>query len=281
MSLFDETVPLYQEPGYQEPPYQEPGYQEPPYQEPGYQEPPYQEPGYQEPPYQSRGYQETLYQAPSGEEPSYRTNPVYPSYEKPVAAQQGREKKKKKGGASTVLILVLSIVAVALTCALVVLCIHTFGGKKPDEEKVAEREERASTDYEESSEETESETALRETESLPPSVETVPPSSAPQTFPLPETVEAVSEYILPNSNSTYLTEADLATLTKEELRLARNEIYARHGRKFKDSGLNDYFMGKSWYTPLVEADRFNENVFNDYEAANRKLIADYEKKMGY
>ncbi len=225
-------------------------------------------------------YQEPLYQAPPSREPSYRVNPVYPSYENPVSGQQVPE-KKKKGGASTVLIIVLSVVAVALTCAVVVLCIHTFGGKKPDGEKVAGKEEENSTAYEESAEEIESETGRREPESMPPSVETAPSFSVPPTSSVPETMEVVSEYILPNSNSAYLTEADLAALTKEELRLARNEIYARHGRKFKDSGLNDYFMGKSWYTPLIEADRFNESVFNDYEAANRKLIADYEKKMGY
>ena len=70
-------------------------------------------------------------------------------------------------------------------------------------------------------------------------------------------------------------------LTREQLRLARNEIYARHGRKFKDAALDEYFRSKSWYMPTIEPDNFNENVFNDYEIANRKLIADYEKKMGY
>ena len=93
---------------------------------------------------------------------------------------------------------------------------------------------------------------------------------------------AQGNYILPDSASSYLTEADLAGLTKEELRLARNEIYARHGRIFKDADLNAYFMSKSWYTPLYEPEQFDEDaMFNEYEKANRQLISDYEEKMGY
>lgn len=41
------------------------------------------------------------------------------------------------------------------------------------------------------------------------------------------------EYILPNSNVEYLTEADIAELTLQEINYAKNEIYARHGRRFK------------------------------------------------
>ena len=37
-----------------------------------------------------------------------------------------------------------------------------------------------------------------------------------------------SEYILPNSNSTYLTESDLSYLSDTQIDLAKNELYARH-----------------------------------------------------
>jgi len=43
--------------------------------------------------------------------------------------------------------------------------------------------------------------------------------------------------------------ADLAGLSKVELRVARNEIYARHGRFFKDQTLANYFSQFSWYQP--------------------------------
>lgn len=56
-----------------------------------------------------------------------------------------------------------------------------------------------------------------------------------------------SGYVLPNSSSKVLTDSDVAHLTKSELILARNEIYARHGRTFKKQELQDYFNSKSWY----------------------------------
>ncbi len=44
-----------------------------------------------------------------------------------------------------------------------------------------------------------------------------------------------------------LTVADLAAKSKEDLRLMRNEIYARHGKTFQSADLQKYFSGKCWY----------------------------------
>ncbi|MBQ9157145.1 MAG: YARHG domain-containing protein [Eubacterium sp.] len=87
-------------------------------------------------------------------------------------------------------------------------------------------------------------------------------------------------YILPDSNSRYLAVSDISYLSKKELRLARNEIYARHGRRFKDSELQNYFDSQSWYRGTVSADAFNEGVLNTYEKKNAELILGYEKQMG-
>ncbi len=40
---------------------------------------------------------------------------------------------------------------------------------------------------------------------------------------------STEDYVLPDSSTRYLTKADLEGLTKEECRIARNEIYARYG----------------------------------------------------
>ena len=40
-------------------------------------------------------------------------------------------------------------------------------------------------------------------------------------------------YIFPNSDTEYLTKSDLSGMSKSEINLAKNELYARHGRKFK------------------------------------------------
>ncbi len=90
-----------------------------------------------------------------------------------------------------------------------------------------------------------------------------------------------SEYILPNSDRAYLSKSDLRGLSKEECRLARNELYARHGRKFVDEELMYYFMQFDWYMPRIEPEDFEESMLNDYEMANRDLIVEYEEEMGY
>lgn len=90
-----------------------------------------------------------------------------------------------------------------------------------------------------------------------------------------------SEYLLPDSDSRYLTEDDLAGFTAEQCRIARNEIYARHGRRFKDPALQRYFESLSWYDGTIEPDAFNDNVFNSYERANCVLIVQYERERGY
>lgn len=88
-----------------------------------------------------------------------------------------------------------------------------------------------------------------------------------------------NEYILPDSDSRYLSENDLYGLSAEECRLARNEIYARHGRMFDAEDLQQYFGNKSWYSPTYTPSEFKESWLNDYEVYNRDLIVKYEKEI--
>lgn len=90
-----------------------------------------------------------------------------------------------------------------------------------------------------------------------------------------------SEYILPNSDSEYLTMDDLKGFSANDCRLARNELYARYGRKFDSKDLQDHFNSCSWYYGVIEPDDFKESILNDIEIANRDLIVRYEEKMGY
>lgn len=89
------------------------------------------------------------------------------------------------------------------------------------------------------------------------------------------------DYLLPGSDSKYITMADLKGFSAEECRIARNEIYARHGRKFQDEELQAYFDSKDWYHGTIDPDSFKEDMLNDYELANRDLIVEFEKKSGY
>lgn len=89
-----------------------------------------------------------------------------------------------------------------------------------------------------------------------------------------------SEYILPNSDTVRLTRADLQGLSKEELRLARNEIFARHGMIFEVADLDAYFGEKSWYEPTVAYDDFYEVVeMSMIEEANVVLISEVEREI--
>lgn len=89
------------------------------------------------------------------------------------------------------------------------------------------------------------------------------------------------DYILPGSDSRYLSRSDLEGFTAEDCRLARNEIYARHGRMFQDEALQNYFNSFDWYHPSISPDDFDESMLNDYEVANRDLIVAYESEKGY
>lgn len=97
--------------------------------------------------------------------------------------------------------------------------------------------------------------------------------------PAVEEVIVESEYIIPDSDCRYLTEDDLNGMDAYTLKLARNEIFARHGRKFQDEALQEYFNSKSWYAPIYEAEEFSVNWLNDYEQENAVLIKDMESKL--
>ena len=56
-------------------------------------------------------------------------------------------------------------------------------------------------------------------------------------------------FLFPDSDRRFLAEADLKDMSVIELRIARNEIFARHGRFFKDQVLANYFSQFSWYQP--------------------------------
>jgi hypothetical protein len=84
-------------------------------------------------------------------------------------------------------------------------------------------------------------------------------------------------YIIPGSNSKYLTDKDISSFTINQLAFARNEIYARHGYVFKKQIYKDYFSSKSWYTPDLSF-KGNYNDLNKYEKYNVTLIQKYENK---
>lgn len=84
------------------------------------------------------------------------------------------------------------------------------------------------------------------------------------------------DYIIPDSSTRYLSDSDVRGLDDHTLMLARNEIYARHGRKFNDAEIRAYFESKSWYYPTIDPADFTEDMLSDVEKANIALIKSYE-----
>lgn len=91
--------------------------------------------------------------------------------------------------------------------------------------------------------------------------------------------EPARDYIIADSYTRALTTDELATLTREELQIARNEILARHGRKFEDENMKMYFESKSWYSGTIEPTEFDayyDSILSEVEKANIQLIQSVE-----
>jgi hypothetical protein len=80
----------------------------------------------------------------------------------------------------------------------------------------------------------------------------------------------------PEASNRRLTSEDLAGKSLWELKIMRNEIFARHGYKFKTEEMSKYFNKQKWYKPKYD------NVtskLTKIENANIKLIRQYEDDL--
>lgn len=92
------------------------------------------------------------------------------------------------------------------------------------------------------------------------------------------------DYVFPMSDQVLLTEEDVAPILddQEKLSIARNEIYARHGRMFDTEWLQEYFNSKPWYEGIYNAADFDQNVtLSDIETQNAAYLLDlYNERYG-
>lgn len=225
---------------------------------------------------ESLAAQETVKPGEQGKKEERETKPGDASANVP-------EKKKKKGcGCGCFgIVAILGIGALLLAAAVVVgiLCYNgtinielPFGiGQKQEAVKPVQDPEELEEPEDliefETSEPMETAVDTQETEPL-------------ETEPEEEELEPL-EYFIVNSSTEYFTYDDISSFTADECRKARNGIYARHGRKFKDAALQAYYMEFDWYVPLIEPDYFSEAVLNEIEKANLELIVAFESEKGY
>lgn len=78
----------------------------------------------------------------------------------------------------------------------------------------------------------------------------------------------------PEGSTRYLSYSDIAGLTKWELSVMRNEIYARHGYIFtQNMAIKNHFERQPWYVPmyynvdgfLSKVEKYNINFIKQYE----------------
>ncbi|PYS22919.1 MAG: hypothetical protein DMF72_11435 [Acidobacteria bacterium] len=73
-----------------------------------------------------------------------------------------------------------------------------------------------------------------------------------------------------------ITETMLRGLSLHELRLLRNEIYARHGRIFKTMWIQQYFGFQPWYDAKED---FKDEEISGSDKTNIETIVAYENKL--
>lgn len=109
---------------------------------------------------------------------------------------------------------------------------------------------------------------------------------------------ASADFILPGSFTREITKDDLTGLTPWELHVAYNEICAKHGCKFQNQDLQDYFNSKEWYRKIkkkIISDKFNVGIqsrmskleyknmltiqtyYNTHDCKSKEVVGEYSK----
>lgn len=168
----------------------------------------------------------------------------------------------------------------AAVIAVVLIVSAVFLTKRPKPETKPEKEITVADQRDEPAQKPKDETGQEPVNE--PKDETEPAEEA-ETVPETETVPqppAESEYIFERSQTEVLTEEEIRTHSREELRFGRNEIYARYGVIFGVEDLDAYFRGKSWYTPKIGLEDFKNSMeLSLLEEGNINLIRKIESEM--
>ena len=85
--------------------------------------------------------------------------------------------------------------------------------------------------------------------------------------------------VFEDSSERLLEWSDIYMLSNEDIRIAKNEIYARHGRRFASTDLQSYFDQMAWYNGTVQPQNFDSGCLNAVEVANISFL-DSEQQAG-
>ncbi|MBT9548634.1 MAG: YARHG domain-containing protein [Candidatus Sericytochromatia bacterium] len=79
-------------------------------------------------------------------------------------------------------------------------------------------------------------------------------------------------------SSEKIIASEIDYLSEWDLMVARNTIYAIHGRIFQHKPLQDYFASFPWYKPNP---KYHDGLLSALEKYNANVILQLEKKKGY
>ena len=237
------------------------------------------------------------------------TQPMSPA---PVPPADARQILRDSGGepprqskAPIAAAVVLALLAVAALAAVVVFAdpfgLDLLGKKEPEaQEQPAGQDEGAQEDGRADADEKDDADAATPDEDPEPADDPDPtpepeedpePADEPEKEPEeepdeedePEDEEPEGTYVLADSSTHLYTTDELEGMSEWELYIARNEIYARHGRRFRNEDLQSYFNGQPWYEPRYDPDEFDEHAsdyLNETERKNADTILALEKSIG-
>lgn len=107
----------------------------------------------------------------------------------------------------------------------------------------------------------------------PVSTEEQEAGGAAETAPgIPDHLRSAEGYLVPSD--TVMNASDLEGKSKAELRVMRNEVFARHGRIFRSPDLDAFFSGKSWYNRNAS---YSDELLTDVDRANVRIIQEAEE----
>lgn len=104
------------------------------------------------------------------------------------------------------------------------------------------------------------------------SAEQIPPTGQDEWRDAASDTASRDGQIIADSDTRRLGTADLVGLSPLELRLARNEIFARKGRRFKTPALLNHFSRFAWYRPSAD-----EVTLTPIEQANVDMLSSAER----
>lgn len=206
------------------------------------------------------GVQQT-YQAPA--QPAYQSVPQQPAYD---YGQNSVGQTPQKGMSRGTLAAVIAAIVLVAAAAAVFIVLDPLG-------VIAPKHEAPATSVAAESQPAQSKPAKTAPATQPAATDTATTQSV---------TPASGDYILPDAQTRVYSTAELEQLSTDELWYARNEIFARHGRGFRNPELQSYFNSKPWYTRNpIDPDTFDSTVtLSATEQQNADAIKAIEQARG-